>query len=415
VLLTDAGQVSGAVLEKLGRIDGEDQDGLGRPLRIVLVTETWHPSVDGIVTRLTCTVRELRRHGHEVMVVAPRARAEFLGSVDQLPVGLDVRDVFSLGLPMIYGGKAWGLPLPAVGRHIDSFRPDIVHAVGPFVLGRAAVRHCVRNGRPLLCSYHTHIASYARFYGFGLAEQAIARSLRRLHQQADVNLAASAAAKHHLEALGVDDVHVWDGGVNLDMFHPQRGSAGMRNRITRGHHERLVVTYVGRLAAEKGIDRLLPLVQARSDVHLVLVGDGPHRVALEEQFRGKNVSFMGLLAPEKVGEVLASSDVFAFPSTTDTLGLVVLEAMASGLPVLLADSQSNRDLVAGTSAGVIFDPARPFEIIPALDAILGIGQPRSEIAAAARRRFPTWSQTTDQLIGWYRAVLRRRRARTLAA
>jgi glycosyltransferase involved in cell wall biosynthesis len=189
-----------------------------------------------------------------------------------------------------------------------------------------------------------------------------------------------------------------------------RGSAGMRKRITRGREDRLVVVYAGRLAAEKGIDRLLPLLQARSDVHLVLVGDGPHRLVLQEQFKGKNVTFMGLLSQAKVGEVLASSDVFAFPSTTDTLGLVVLEAMASGLPVLLADSQSNRDLISGTSSGVMFDPGQPFEIVRSLDALLAIGQPRSALAAAARRRFPTWSQTTGQLLRWYRAVLHQRQA-----
>ncbi|HXA43690.1 MAG TPA: glycosyltransferase family 1 protein [Candidatus Solibacter sp.] len=407
--------MSGTVLEKPVSLDAEDQGGRGRPLRIALATETWHPSVDGIVTRLTWTVRELHRRGHKVMVIAPRSRTQAIGSIDRLPADLQVNEVFSVGLPMIYGGKPWGLPLPAVSRHLEAFQPDVVHAVGPFVLGRPAVRHAVRNHLPLVCSYHTHIASYARFYGFGLAEQAILRSLRRLHQQADVNLAASTAAKHHLEAIGVADVNVWEGGVNLNLFHPLRGSTGMRKRITRGHDDRIVVVYVGRLAAEKGIDRLLPLLHARSDVHLVLVGDGPHRLALEELFRGKNVTFMGLLSQPKVGEVLASSDVFAFPSTTDTLGLVVLEAMASGLPVLLADSQSNRDLISGTSGGVIFDPAQPFEIILALDALLAIGQTRSDLAAAARRRFPTWSQSTEQLLGWYRAVIRHRQARRLAA
>ncbi len=410
----DSGSVSGSVLEKAVSLDARDRDGRGRPLRIALVTETWHPAVDGIVTRLTWTVHELRCRGHEVLVIAPRSRTQPIGSIDRLPAGLLLNEVFSLGLPMIYGGKPWGLPLPAVSRHLDRFEPDVVHAVGPFCLGRAAVRHAVRNDLALVCSYHTHIASYARFYGFGIAENAILGSLRRLHLQADVNLAASTAARHHLEAIGVHDVNVWEGGVNLSIFHPMRGSTGMRKRITRGHADRTVVVYVGRLAAEKGISRLLPLLQARSDVHLVLVGDGPHRLALEELFRGKNVTFLGLLSQEKLAEVLASSDVFAFPSTTDTLGLVVLEAMASGLPVLLADSQANRDLVSGTTAGVIFDPAEPFEIVPALDAILAIGQRRSELASAARRRFPTWSRTTDQLLGWYRAVLRHRQARSLA-
>src|SRR5258708_22709219 len=195
--------MSGSVLEKPVSLVPQDRDGGGRMLRIALVTETWYPSVDGIVTRLTCTVRELHRRGHAVMVVAPSSRTQAIGSIDRLPACLMVNEVFSVGLPMIYGGKPWGLPLPGVSRHLHAFQPDVVHAVGPFVLGRAAVRHAVRNDLPLVCSYHTHIASYARFYGFGLAEHAILRSLRRLHKQADVNLPASTAAKHHLETISV--------------------------------------------------------------------------------------------------------------------------------------------------------------------------------------------------------------------
>src|SRR5258708_24587705 len=148
--------MSGSVLEKPVSLVPQDRDGRGRMLRIALVTETWHPSVDGIVTRLTWAVRELHCRGHKVMVIAPRSRTQAIGSIDRLPTDLLVNDVFSVGLPMIYGGKPWGLPLPAVSRHLDAFQPDVVHAVGPFVLRRAAVRHPGRNALPLLGSYHTH-------------------------------------------------------------------------------------------------------------------------------------------------------------------------------------------------------------------------------------------------------------------
>ena len=376
----------------------------GRPLRIAFATETWHPYVDGIVMRLTMTIRELRARGHEILVIAPHSGPEMAGGAELLPDDVEVHRVPSIGLSMVYGGKRWGLPLPQIGRRLVKFNPDVVHAVNPFMLCRAAIRSAGRKRWPLVCSYHTHLADYARAYSYGFAENAIWRSLRRLHGAAEINLAASSAARGEMEKHGIPRVHVWDGAVDVSMFSPKLASPAMRERLTRGNGGRTVVTYVGRLSPEKSIDRLLPLVWARSDVHLVLIGDGPARVDLEQRFNGTNTTFMGWLSRPIVAEALASSDVFAFPSTTDTLGLAVLEAMASGLPALVADSQNGRDLVAGTTAGAVFDPSDPGAVVRALDQVMGAPRSRRDLAASARRRFPTWQQATDQLLGYYWAL-----------
>src|SRR5262249_26182380 len=224
----------------------------GRRVRIAIVTETWLPSINGVVTRLAATVRELLARDHVVMVVCPTV-AEPPGGVPD-PPGAAVRHVPSVGLPFIYGGQPWGLPLPRVVRLLDGFSPDLIHAVSPFLLGWAGVMHARSRGLPLVCSYHTHIARYAHFYGMGFAEPPVWAVVRKAHQQAHVNLAASEASRAELEAQGVARVDVWRGGVDLDLFHPCHASAAMRERLTDGHPERRLCLYVGRLAAEKRIE-----------------------------------------------------------------------------------------------------------------------------------------------------------------
>src|SRR5215471_14460732 len=229
--------------------------------------------MNGVVTRLVATVRELLARDHAVMVVGPTAAEPRSGVPD--PPGVTVRRVPSVGLPFVYGGQPWGLPLPRVVRLLDGFRPDLIHTVCPFLLGWAGVLHARSRALPLVCSYHTHIARYAHFYRMGFAERPVWAVVRKAHQQAHVNLAASEASRAELEAQGVAQLDVWRGGVDLDLFQPGHSSEAMRERLTDGHPERRLCLYVGRLAAEKRLEVLLPLAAPGGDRHLALVGAGP--------------------------------------------------------------------------------------------------------------------------------------------
>ena len=366
-------------------------------LRIAFVTETWHPHVDGIVTRLSHTVHELRRQGHEVLVVAPTGEPTYEGA--------QVVTVAGFGVPFIYGGKRWGLPTARVDTALDRFGPDVVHAVGPFLLGMGAVRWARRHRRPLVCSYRTRIARYARHYHVGFAEELAWWQMRRLHSAADVNLAASDWAALELGFHGIPGAAVWRGGVDFDLFHPMRGSLSMRERITRGRPERAVLLYVGRLASEKGLERLLPLVSGRADRHLVLVGDGPDRARLERLFAGTNTTFMGLLLPRAVADACTSSDVFVFPSTTDTLGLVVLEARAAGLPVVVPGTENGAELLAGSRYGDIFNPELEGDLERAVRGVLDVRPSRLAVSEEARRRYLGWRECTDSLLAHYQEAL----------
>jgi glycosyltransferase involved in cell wall biosynthesis len=376
-------------------------------VRIAIVTETWKPSVNGVVTRLTATVRELVGRGHRVLVVAP-STSEPDAPAPDLP-DVTVRRVPSVGVPFIYGGQHWGLPLPRVIKLLAGFRPDVVHAVCPFVLGWAGVLHARTRRVPLVCSYHTHIARYAHFYGVGFAERPVWALIRWAHRQAHVNLAASEAARAELEAHGVRDVGVWPGGVDLTLFHPGHASPQTRRRLTDGHPDRRICLYVGRLASEKGVERLLSLAGGRR--HLALVGDGPARADLEGAFAGAQATFTGPLAGVELAAAYASADVFVFPSTTDTLGLVVLEAMASGLPVAAARTEAAVDLLRSAPAAGLFDADDGPQLVSEVDRQLDTRVDPDRVAAAARARMPGWREATDILLdGYERAIGLARRA-----
>jgi glycosyltransferase involved in cell wall biosynthesis len=371
-------------------------------VRIAYVTETWFPSINGVVTRLAATVSELAGRGHEVLVVAPHVS----GSGDwSEPAGATVRHVPSVGLPFIYGGQPWGLPLPRVVGLLDRFAPDLIHAVCPTLLGWAGVLHARLRGLPLVCSYHTHVARYAHYYHLGFAERPVWALIRRAHRQAHVNLAASEESRDELQAHGVRDVGVWRGGVDLGLFHPREASAEMRARLTGGHPERRLCIYVGRLAAEKGVDRLLPLAVAGGDQHVALVGDGPAKAELEQAFAGAQATFPGRLRGRELAAAYASADVFVFPSTTDTLGLVMLEAMASGLPVVAAHSPASRSLLDRAPAGGLFEPGDAEGLVATVRRWVGAPLDRRYLAEEARRTVTTWGSATSELLNEYERAI----------
>jgi glycosyltransferase involved in cell wall biosynthesis len=372
-------------------------------VRIAIVTETWLPSINGVVTRLVATVRELRARGHEVLVICPTVGGPPGAAV--CPEGTIVRPVPSVGLPFIYGGMPWGLPLPRVVRALDRFRPDLVHAVCPFILGWAGVLFARTRGKPLVCSYHTHIARYARFYHFGFAERPVWAVVRKLHQQAHVNLTVSEASRLELEGQGVPHVAIWRGGVDLDLFRPDRADRAMRERLTGGHPERRICLYVGRLAAEKALDELLPLAAPGGDRHVALVGDGPARSDLAQAFQGSQATLTGPMSGIELAAAFASADVFTFPSTTDTLGLVLLEAMASGLPVVAARTPGAEELISRAPAGSLFQLGDREELTAAVDLWLESPVDPHALAAAARDQIGGWRRSTDDLLIQYQRAL----------
>jgi glycosyltransferase involved in cell wall biosynthesis/putative flippase GtrA len=328
-------------------------------VRIAIITESWVPNVDGVVTRLENTVRCLRRDGHDVCVVAPTVGTDIPGVVEHRTRGLSLR--------FLYGGQRWALPTGGIRRALAEFRPAVVHVVNPVLMGAFAARRAGRR-YPVVVSYHTDVSTYASHYHLGWLRPVIDGVLQRVYRRAELRLATSEVGVEHLEGIGVGDVELWERGVDRRLFRPDRDPGAMREKLCPDP-DVPVALYVGRLAPEKGCDRLLDLATGDPPVHVAFVGDGPDRGRLEELFYGSRATFVGYLHGEELADAYAAADLFAFPSDTDTLGLVLLEAMATGLPIVAADLPGIRRTLAG------YSPA----------AFAPLDQPPARMADAARR------------------------------
>lgn len=367
-------------------------------MRIALFTETFLPKVDGIVTRLKHTVEHLQRSGDQVLVFSPE------GGLSEYK-GAQIHGVSGMAFPL-YPELKLALPRPSIGEALERFRPDLVHVVNPAVLGLAGIYYAKTMDLPLMASYHTHLPKYLEHYGLGMLEGLMWELLKAMHNQARINLVTSTAMQSELTSHGIERVEIWQRGVDTELFRPELASAEMRSRLSQGHPEAPLLLYIGRLSAEKEIDRIKPVLEALPGARLALVGDGPHRAELEKHFADLPVNFVGYLAGEALASAYASADAFIFPSRTETLGLVLLEAMAAGCPVVAANSGGIPDIVTDGVNGYLFDPADEQGAIEATRKLLATQATREQMRLNARAEAEKWgwAAATRQLQQFYQQV-----------
>jgi len=369
-------------------------------VRIAFFTETFLPKVDGIVTRLTKTLPHLVEAGDEVLIFCPEgAPAEHAGA--------QVVGVPAMPLPL-YPELKLALPRPAVSEALERFRPDLVHVVNPAVLGLGGIWLAKTRQLPLVASYHTHLPKYLEHYGMGMLEPLLWELLKAAHNQAELNLCTSTAMVDELAAKGIAHTTLWQRGVDTELFRPELADPAMRARLHGEHSDTgNLLLYIGRLSAEKQIERIRPVLEALPQTRLALVGDGPHRQQLERVFEGTATTFVGYLSGDALASAYASGDAFVFPSSTETLGLVLLEAMAAGCPVVGANRGGIPDIVSDGINGRLYDPDAPVSLIAAVEGLLGDPATRAELRRAARQEAERWgwAGATEQLRGYYRRVL----------
>jgi glycosyltransferase involved in cell wall biosynthesis len=369
-------------------------------VKIAFFTETFLPKVDGIVTRLTKTVQHLTAAGDEVLIFCPE------GAPDTY-MGARVVGVPALPLPL-YPELKLALPRPAVSEALERFAPDLVHVVNPAVLGLGGIWLAKSRSLPLVASYHTHLPKYLEHYGMGMLEPLLWELLKAAHNQASLNLCTSTAMVGELAAKGILHTALWQRGVDTELFRPELRSAEMRSRLHGCHADSgNLLLYIGRLSAEKQIERIRPVLERMPEARLALVGDGPHRQQLERIFDGTATTFVGYLAGEELAAAYASGDAFLFPSSTETLGLVLLEAMAAGCPVVGAKRGGIPDIVSDGLNGCLYDPDRPDSLIEAVQRLLGDEATRRDLRHSARQEAERWgwAGATEQLRDYYRQVL----------
>ena len=373
-------------------------------MKIAFFTETFLPKVDGIVTRLTKTIEYLVKNGDEVIVFCPE------GSPNNYK-GAKIIGVAAMPLPL-YPELKLGLPGPAVSEALEEFQPDLIHVVNPAVLGLGGIWLAKTNNIPLIASYHTHLPKYLEHYGMGMLEPLLWELLKAAHNQALLNLCTSTAMVTELESKGIQRTALWQRGVDTNSFKPEYRNQKMRAKLLGKYPDTgSLLIYVGRLSAEKQIERIKPVLDKIPEASLALVGDGPYRNQLEKVFENTKTNFIGYLAGEELASAYASGDIFLFPSSTETLGLVLLEAMAAGCPVIGANKGGIPDIINDGINGCLYDPDQKDNgkesLIAATKKILQDNSKKEEMRIAARTEAEKWdwNQATLQLKNYYTKTL----------
>jgi glycosyltransferase involved in cell wall biosynthesis len=366
-------------------------------MRVTLVTETYFPQVNGVSRTLGALVRHLTACGDSVQLIHPDYGPAHNRDERAVPVR-------AVALPFY---KELHLPLPpfrSTHRAIAAFAPDVVHIATEATLGLSALRYARRRRLSVVSSFHTNFDQYSGHYGLGWARGAICRYLRWFHNRTRETYVPSETTIRELNRLGFERLVLWRRGVDATFFRPDPGRRSALRSILGWAPEDVVITYVSRIAPEKNVDylasALAEVAAQRPEVRILLVGDGPSRAALERRI-GPRAHFAGYRAGEDLAAHYSASDVFAFASLTETFGNVVLEAMASGLPVVALRAGGVGETVHSGTTGILVEPTEPPESLSrAVLSLVDHPDERHKMAEAARRY--ACGQTWDAIMAGLR-------------
>ena len=368
-------------------------------LRIALFTGAYNHIADGVSLTLNRLVDYLGHKGAEVRVYAPTTDRPALRHAGTL---VPVRSIQAPGRPDYR--ISLGLSGDAL-KNLTDFRPDLFHIATPDFLGLSALRTARRNGTTVVASYHTHFASYLDYYRLGILEGGVWAYLRWFYNECRHVYVPTPSMLQVLEEHGVtSDMRLWPRGVESDLFNPARRSGDWRRAQGFQDHE-VVVTFVSRLVAEKGlkvVEEVARGLAARGVTHKILiVGDGPEGPALRSAL--PNAVFAGHLRGPDLATAYASSDVFLFPSETETFGNVTLEAMSSGLPAVVANATGSNALVTDGVNGYLVTPRDSSGFLDRVSRLIGDSELRAQMGSAARREAEKyeWSRILDRIASCY--------------
>jgi glycosyltransferase involved in cell wall biosynthesis len=297
-------------------------------MKILVATDAWHPQVNGVVRTLTATAEAANTFGVEIDFLTPGSFRTFA-----MPSYRDLRVA---------------LPRPArIAQLIAASRPDSIHIATEGPIGLLVRRHCIKHALPFTTSFHTRFPEYVAARApvpDAWVEPWVWATLRWFHGASRAVMAATPALSEELRQRGFENVALWPRGVDTNLFHPRDVDLCL---------PKPVFLNVGRVAVEKNLEAFLRLDLPGTRV---IVGDGPARRELEQAY--PDAVFLGALEGEALAAVYASADVFVFPSRTDTFGLVLLEALASGVPVAAFPVTGPRDVLGGAEVGVLSEDLR---------------------------------------------------------
>jgi glycosyltransferase involved in cell wall biosynthesis len=376
-------------------------------MRVALFTDTYVPEVNGVAKTLGRWAEFLESQGIPCKVFAPTAEERFAASRSS------VERLFSVPF-LLYPECKFALPNPIqMKKALREFDPTIVHVATPFNIGFIGSHYARKRGIPLVGSYHTHFDQYLSYYKLQWMEPVLMKYMSWFYADCRKIYVPSRSAREHLRPYGFPETEIWGRGIRADQFNPDvdRDAALRSFGVDPAS---FVVLYVGRLAAEKSVDSLLEAFRSlpeseRADMELVIAGDGPLYRELSESIAPRErIRLLGFVEGRRLAELYAASDVFLFPSATETFGNVVLEAMASGTPVIGAAAGGVADTVRHGDTGWLCPPRDAAAFAAALTTLRRDPGLRARLSAAALdyAREQSWDRIFQGLLSSYEGVVR---------
>lgn len=370
----------------------------------LLVEPTPFTHVSGYANRFNEMLRYLARAGDHVSILTVDSKTP----KDELPsiteYGQSIEHTQGFVFPLYeHISLTFDLPEMKGARMMERNRPDILHVTSPGFLLFAGLFYARVMRIPLLLSYHTHLPLYGREYvGYvpGIEEMAWS-ALRFVHNRADLTLVTSPQMKDEMTAHGIANVDVWRKGIDTARFHPRyRNASNMRRRMLGNDDgtddiaddDRFLLVYVGRLGAEKRLKDLRPIIEklGPSGARLCIVGRGPQETELKEYFANTYTIFTGQLVGDELSAAFASADAFVMPSDSETLGFVVLESMASGVPVVGCAAGGIPDLIREGDTGYLVQPGDIDGYVDRCRKLMTDGELRIQMGVRARAEAERW-------------------------
>ncbi|MGA1872184.1 MAG: glycosyltransferase family 4 protein [Thermoplasmatota archaeon] len=315
-------------------------------MRIAIFTGTYIENKDGVARSLYELVRSLRASGHEVGIWTP----EFTPSDD---LGIRFFEIPSIPIPL-YPEYRMTIYLKNIFKELDEFKPDIIQISTPDLIALKFLKYARDSGIPIISIYHTDFPSYLKYYKLQIFEGTVWREMVRFYNKCDIVFAPTLEMKEQLERKGAKRVELWSRGIRKDMFSPKKRSEEIRESWNAV--DRTVVLFSGRFVKYKDLDVVKGIYlktrkDKRDDMVFVLMGKGPMENELRKEM--PDAVFPGYLEGEELSRSYASGDIFLFPSTTETFGNVVQEAIASGLPAIVSDIGGCKEIVESSESGFV--------------------------------------------------------------
>lgn len=377
-------------------------------MKIALISDTCYPQINGMSNTLRKMTEYMEKNNIEYRFYVP----EWEDSLLDEPKNIERYEAMK---PWFYPECRIALPNPnnnaCLKRSLMSFDPDILHIATEFTMGYMGLKAFQSLDAALVMSYHTDIPGYLRHYNFQFLESAVRKYFHWFHSFAELNLVPSHHTMEQLREQGFNNLAYWKRGIDTAAFSPNNRNTTLKKVL--GAETIPLLLYVGRIAVEKELDVLVDaanLLNTRGVAfRLAIVGDGPYREALEAK-KIPNIIFPGYKKDRELQQYYASADIFVFPSSTETYGNVILEAMASGLPVIAPYAGGVKENLVDKSNGLVFLTGNPQDMADKMEQLILSEGFRKQLADNARHDVEkkSWEAVFDKLFASYESVIRQK-------